>query len=62
VKGAFIRHCQAPEGTGTVLGLEEGTERVTIIGNEFSQAKNLYQLGAGQDAGEIFETGNRLST
>jgi hypothetical protein len=60
VKGAFIYNCRAPEGTGTVLQLDEGTERVTIMGNEFSRAKKLYTLGAGVDTIEIFETGNRF--
>jgi polygalacturonase len=60
VKGAFIYNCRAPEGTGTIFQLDEGTEKVTIMGNEFSRAKKLYTLGSGVDAKEIFETGNRL--
>lgn len=62
VKGAFINNCQAPEGTGTVLKIEEETKRVTLIGNEFSLAKDFYELGNGEDVKEIFETGNRLPT
>jgi hypothetical protein len=61
-KGVFIHNCRAPEGTGTVLHLDEGTERVTVMGNEFSRAKKLYVLGAGVDAMELFEAGNRLPT
>jgi hypothetical protein len=60
VKGAFIHNCRAPEGTGTFLQLDEGTGRVTIIGNELSQSKELYKAGSGVDAKEIFETANRL--
>jgi hypothetical protein len=60
VKGAFITNYQAPEDTGTVLKIEEGTDHITLIGNEFSLAQSLYELGAGGDAKEIFETSNRL--
>jgi hypothetical protein len=60
VNGAFIHNCWAPEGTGTLLQLDEGTKRVSLIGNEFSQAKKLYTLGTGVDAKEIFETANHL--
>ncbi len=62
VKGAFIHNCKVPEGTGTIQQHDEGTERATIIRNEFSRAKVLYTLGSGVDAKEIFETGNRLPT
>jgi len=60
VNGAFIHDCRAPEGTGTVLQIDEGSKRVSLMGNEFSQAKKLYALGTGVDAKEIFETGNHL--
>jgi hypothetical protein len=60
VNGAFIHDCWAPEGTGTVLQIDEGTKRVSLMGNEFSQAKKTYSLGTGVDAKEIFETGNHL--
>jgi polygalacturonase len=60
VNGAFIYNCRSPEGTGTILQLNEGTENVTLIGNEFSRAKTLCTLGSGVDANELFETGNRL--
>jgi hypothetical protein len=60
VKGAFIHSCKAPEGTGTVLNIDEGTEKVSIIGNEFSRAKALFTLGSGVNAGEVFETANHL--
>jgi len=29
--GAFIHHCRAPEGTGTFLKIDEGTQDVTIM-------------------------------
>jgi polygalacturonase len=62
VNGAFIHGCRAPEGTGTLLQLDEGTKKVSIIGNEFSQAKVFYSSGSGVDAKEIFETANHLPT
>jgi hypothetical protein len=62
VNGAFIHNCWAAEGTGTLFKLDEGTKRVSFIGNEFSQAKKLYTLGTGVSAEAIFETGNHLPT
>jgi hypothetical protein len=60
VSSAFIHSCRAPEGTGTVIHLEEGTENVTLMNNEFSRARQLYSLGAGVSDKEIFKQGNRL--
>jgi len=60
VNDAFIHNCRAPEGTGTVLHFHEGTKGVTLIGNEFSQAKVLYTLGSGVSPEDIFETCNHL--
>ena len=60
VNGAFIHNCWAPENTGTLFQLDEGTKRVTLIGNEFSRAKVLYTLGSGVSPEDIFETSNHL--
>jgi hypothetical protein len=60
VKDAFIYNCRAVEGTNTFLRIEEGTERVTVMNNELSKAKRLYESGPGTNAKEIFESGNRL--
>jgi polygalacturonase len=60
VKGAYIYNCRAPEGTGTVLHIDNGTEKVTIMGNEYSRAKKIFTLAQGVDAKEIFESGNRI--
>jgi hypothetical protein len=60
VKDAFIYNCRVPEGAGTVFKIEEGTERVTLMSNEFSQAKQFYELGPDINKKEIFESGNHL--
>lgn len=60
VNGVYVKNCKAPDGTGTVLHLDEGTKDVTVMANEFSKAKKLYTLGVGVDTKEIFESGNRL--
>jgi hypothetical protein len=60
VKGAFIHNCKSPAGTGIVLKLDEGTDNVTLIGNEFSQAKVLYTLGSGVNSNVVFKSGNHL--
>ena len=59
VKSAYIHNCKAPAGTGTVVHLDEGTENVTVMSNEFSQAKQLYSLGSGVSKKEVFVSGNR---
>jgi hypothetical protein len=58
VNDVFIHNCKAPAGTGTFLQTDENIKGVTIIGNEFSRAKNLFALGPGNK--DVFQTGNRL--
>jgi hypothetical protein len=60
VNGAFIYNCRATEGANTFLKIEDGTQWVTLMNNELSQAKRLYESDSGMDAKEIFESGNRL--
>lgn len=60
VKGAFIYNCRAVEGTNTFLKIGEGSERVSLMNNELSRAKRMYELEPGVNPKEIFESGNRL--
>jgi hypothetical protein len=60
VRNAFIYNCRAVEGANTFLKIEDGTQRVSLMNNELSNAKRSYELGAGISAKEIFEAGNRL--
>ncbi len=61
VKGSvFIHNCNAPEGTDTFLRLENGTEDVTLIGNDLSKARKVFSKAPGMDHIHLFETGNRL--
>jgi len=59
VKKAFIHNCRAPKGTNSFLKVDEGTEHVTLMGNDFSQAKKMFTVESGIDLREVFETGNR---
>ena len=58
VNDVFIHNCKAPEGTGSILQADENTKGVTLIGNEFSKARNLFLPGTGRK--DFFETANRL--
>ena len=59
VKGAFIHNCRVPEGTGTFLKVDEGTGHITLMGNDFSQAKKIFTVEPGIDLKEVFEMYNR---
>ena len=59
VKGAFIHNCRVPEGTGTFLKVDEGTGHITLMGNDFSQAKKIFTVEPGIDLKEVFEMCNR---
>jgi len=58
-KGAFIRNCRAPEGTGDFLRLDPGCQHVTLMGNELSAARKTAVLAPGVGPGELFESANR---
>jgi hypothetical protein len=58
VRDAFIHNCKAPEGSGSILFADKNTNGVTIIGNEFSKAGNLYSQGSNRK--DFYETANRL--
>lgn len=60
VKGAFIYNCRSVDGTNTFLTIGEGTERVSLMNNEFSRVKRIYELAPGVNPKEIFESSNRL--
>jgi polygalacturonase len=60
VNGAFIHNCKAPEGTETILQADERSKQISIMGNEFSRAKEILMHGRKKDNKEIFLTGNRL--
>jgi hypothetical protein len=60
VANAFIHNCRAPKGTGTFLELDQGTGKVTVMGNDFSQALEAYALASDVDPNGVFATGNRL--
>jgi len=59
-KGVFVHNCRAPEGTGNFLEIGEGTEQVTLMGNDLSRAEKAFSLEAGVEPKEIFQSGNRL--
>lgn len=58
VKGAYIYNCKAPKGTTAVFQFDEGTTQISLMGNEFSQARKLSLLPINRK--ELFESGNRL--
>ncbi|NRA97198.1 MAG: right-handed parallel beta-helix repeat-containing protein [Planctomycetes bacterium] len=58
VERAFVHGCLAPEGTGTFLHLGAGTEDVTLLGNDLSQARVALTAGPGANP-KVFESGNR---
>ncbi len=58
VNGGFIHNCIAPDQTGIVFHVEN-SERISVIGNEFSRARGLYKPD-NTEISSIFETGNRL--
>lgn len=60
VKGAFIRNCRALKGTNNFLKIDEGTEHVTLIGNDFGKAKRVFSVERGVNLKDVFETSNRM--
>jgi len=59
VKSAFIRNCQATEGTNSFVGVGPGVERVTIVGNDLSEAKSVVELDEAATADVVFAAANR---
>lgn len=58
VHRAFIHGCRAPSDTGTFLEFEDGTADVTLMGNDFSQAREIYTMSEGSHT-RVFAEGNR---
>jgi hypothetical protein len=59
VDGAFIHGCRAPEGTGTFLGISDGTRDVSIMGNDLHRARKIVEFGEGISHDQVYESGNR---
>jgi len=59
VKGAFIHGCVAPEQTGTFLKIDNGTEAVTVVNNDFRRAERIFEIAGGVRPNELFEANNR---
>ena len=61
VRRAFIRGCSASPGTGTYLQVEgEETEKITVMGNDFTEAASPLHVGDEVKRGTVFESGNRM--
>ena len=59
VRGAMIRNCRAPEGTGTFLRIGAGSEAISLIGNDLCRAERIVDVDPDADAGEFFQAANR---
>ncbi|MGP8271719.1 MAG: glycoside hydrolase family 28 protein [Terracidiphilus sp.] len=59
-RNAFIHNCRAEQGTGDFLKLDQGSEHVTLLGNELSEARKTAVFEPGVSPDELFESGNRL--
>ncbi len=60
VRGAFIRNCRAPEGTGAFVDMGDGVERLSIMNNDLGRARLVVQrTDAGGERAALFEFGNR---
>jgi hypothetical protein len=61
VRRAFIRGCSAAPGTGTYLQVEgEETQKISVMGNDLSEAGEPIRLAEGVKANAVFESGNRM--
>ena len=61
VHGALVRGCSVGPGTKAFLRVEGGkTERVTLVGNDLSQADIAVTKDDNVPAQAVFEAGNRL--
>jgi len=59
VKEAFIHNCYAPEGTGTFLELKENIGKITLMGNQLSNAQKVYSTSPEIGNKVVYEFGNR---
>jgi hypothetical protein len=61
VRRAFIRGCSASPDTGTYLQVEgEETEKISVMGNDLSEAGKAISLAEGVKSNAVFESGNRM--
>ena len=61
VRRAFIRGCSASPGTGTYLQVEgQDTEKISVMGNDLSEAGKPISLAEGVKSNAVFESGNRM--
>jgi len=61
VRRAFIRGCSASPDTGTYVQVEgEETEKISVMGNDLSEAANPVLIGDEVKRGTVFESGNRM--
>jgi polygalacturonase len=59
VRRAFIRGCSASPGTGTYLQVEgEWTEKISLMGNDLSEAGKPISLAEGVKSTAVFASGN----
>jgi polygalacturonase len=60
VKRAFIQSCVAPPDSATFLQVEgKDTGKITVIGNDLSEAAKGVSIADGVPAGVVFEAANR---
>lgn len=59
VKSARLNSCVAPRGT-TFVSISGQSERISLVGNDFAEAAQPYQLGHGLDSDMLFSAGNRM--
>jgi hypothetical protein len=61
VRRAFLRGCSAAPDTKTFLQVEgDQSEKITLIGNDLSEASVAVSVATGVKPGTVFEMGNRL--
>jgi hypothetical protein len=60
VRGALLRGCVAPPGTGAFLRMQGRTEKVSVMSNDLSAAVLPFEFAEGAVAAVLYEAGNRL--
>jgi len=59
VRSAFIRNCRAAKDTGAFVGVGEGVARVTITGNDLSEADSVVEIGKEARTDVVYAAANR---
>jgi hypothetical protein len=61
VDRAFVRGCRAPSGVGTFLSVSgKRSRKITIMGNDFSDARQATTTTGDAPAEEVFQSANRM--